>query len=161
MRRRCWIIIGEHKVRKSSVARSLLGVDDPRSYAEAETVSGLRFRIHPCISAYQERNKTPDDMIDELDEKPNDEAKEQLDDHHFRNALVVLRYDRLKNYPHGKEYVERLLKEGWEIEAIISLNIPCPAWVRDSGIPNLDILNVADLTSRDIARQVRQAIGWK
>jgi hypothetical protein len=179
MRKTCWIFIGDGNVKKSSAARGLLTAARTESCAEVETKTGLRFRIKPNVSAYQEREYPIKAMLDELNGQAGScsgsNQSPRLSQDRFYNALVILREDQVRCsdkttwLPPGKDYVDALISDDWDIAAIVWLgpyetdaaDLRLPAWIRDSGIPYAYISDAKELPGTAVAAQVRELFGWR
>jgi hypothetical protein len=152
-----WILLGETNTRKSSVARLLTGASKVGQQFELEDTRGIRIHISVMVGAVQERKKLkPDDLVKEL----NSSKGWAGDFQQVRNALIVLRYDAIEQFPDGKNYVDALLRDGWRVACIASLGEHTRDWVRQSGIPYVDVAESKKMPSNAVASVIRKAFGW-
>ena len=151
-----WLLIGNANTRKSSMVRCLLGVDNPATEVEVQSVTGTVLHIRAFISAVQEKKSvSPEELLLDLNDS---HWKGQFKN--LRNALVPLRYDPAEGQPAAEFYAQALLDDGWSIKVVVSLGEPARPWLQNSGLPYIEIPNSTSLPSNAIAAQVRAAFGW-
>ncbi len=180
--KRAWILLGDSNVKKSTVIRALTGTGNvninknlsvkSNKICQIERLDGLRFSLVPYTSAMQEGEGkvkiVPEDMLKHFNNKEvfaipeSSLAVSKQDGFIFpgvRNFLFCLH--NKSNFSDPKTYVELLLQDEWNIEAIISLGAEAPNWLQYSGIRYAAIPNAKKLPGSVVAYKVRDFFQWK
>ncbi len=151
-----WLLVGNTETRKSSIVRCLLGVDNPATEVEVQSITGMVLHMRAFISAVQEKKAvSPEELLRDLNDS---HWKGQFKS--MRNALVPLRYDPDSGQPAAECYVQALLNDGWTIKGIASLGEKARDWLKNSGLPYIEVPNSTSVPSNVVAAQVRAAFGW-
>lgn len=168
-----WIILGDERVRKGSVIRSLTGLSR-EGYCDVALQNGQRLRLWTAITSANEGNvMTPDDWVKDCGPQPGyaHVAPARL------NILAAFRFEA-PPAPPARDYLNAIAAGGGIIESIVTLGRLTPAWVPSYGAPYGHVLDIRDpiaegnppapddrgeaqAPTNEIAARVRELWGWR
>ena len=144
-----YVIIGRANARKSSVIRSLTGVDK-RGIRDIAPITGIPFRTYVRVSSLQESNTTPQAFLDEVSAQDCRAVVFCMWPEARRRAA-----DRL---PDAVSYIRFFQESGWNIHrvAVLGQDSSPNLYPNARAFPRsrLDPINVT-------ARAVRQHFDWQ
>ncbi len=167
-----WIIAGNRGVGKSSTIRCITGIRK-KSIIRIKKNDGHYFHIYSFLRSIQEAQlgspenfQRPSDFCDLLEndfflgEAPTPPSIRMSNQLSVANYLVPLRIDPANNLPGYIEYIGEMLRRGFVIKSLISLNNVWDNALNRSGIDVGMISNSADISANERAAVVRKYWGW-
>lgn len=149
---KCYIIMGEAGVKKSSTIRALTGAFKRKVY-DVAVKDAEPIKIFVQIRSLQEIPKkgvNPNNFIKEINLLECD------------YVLLSLRINRCNDYcPPGYDYIRKFINNGWGIESVIILNEKKIPLGYPNGAPQPKLIrDTIDVPANEIANIIRNYWKW-